>query len=131
MDQPWMFDRFRSGQTLGRHREALDATSLAEWFALCPADRDLLPWMPPGLAIAVVMRAYMRVLPHRPPGNVHAGQDLDIVRLPGVDAMLTTILTCADKRVSNDRRRVIFATETTGDDGYVFFRSRISMIWAG
>jgi hypothetical protein len=127
---PWTFDRFEAGQALGRHRETLDEASVREWLALFPGDRDFLPWMPPGLAIALVMRAYMHVLAERPPGNVHAGQDLEIVRLAEIGSPLTTALACAERTLAKGRRRIAFEATTTGDDGAVFFRSRVAMIWA-
>lgn len=131
MQARWTFDRFEPGQRLGTHREALGPADLEDWFAIHPGDRDFLPRMPPGLALALVMRAYMRVLGDRPPGNIHAGQDLDILRLPGAADPLTTTLTCAETSLAGGRRRVAFDTVTTGDDGGCVFRSRIAMIWAG
>lgn len=131
MDMPWTFDRFQAGQALGSHREALGDAELAEWLALFPDDRDFLPWMPPGLAVALVMRAYMRVLAHRPPGNLHAGQELEIARMAAMGTPLTTALACGGKTLDRGRRRVTLDATTSGDDGTLFYRSRLTMIWAG
>ncbi|HYD71130.1 hypothetical protein [Azospirillum sp.] len=123
------FDSMPVGAEMGRRELVLDDGLLGRWLRLFPDDADG-DRMPAGMMAAVTMRAYAEILQPRPPGNVHGAQQFQVIRLPRLGERLVTALTCAGKELKRDRRWIDFATETTGTDGGVRFRGRMSILWA-
>lgn len=119
---------FQPGELLGRSRFTLEAPVIEAWRRLFPAD-DHDGVMPHGMAAVISMRAYVDVVPDRPPGNVHAAQRFELLRLPRVGEVLVTIVSCLEKEIRRERRRVTLTTETTGDEGPTL-RGRMTVLWA-
>ncbi|MCC7427388.1 MAG: MaoC family dehydratase [Alphaproteobacteria bacterium] len=122
------YDTLVPPQIMGAHELLLDADMFAHWRALFPDD-DTGDAMPHGMVAAIVMRAYTAVLHPRPPGNVHAAQHFDLLRLPRLGERLTTRVTCLAKERRKGRGWVTFGTETEGEAGPAF-SGRMTMIWA-
>ncbi|MBR0681545.1 hypothetical protein GXW74_13700 [Roseomonas eburnea] len=122
------YESFTPGQVMGRSEAVLDAAKLQAWQALFPED-DLGGAMPHGMVAAIAMRAYAEVLQPRPPGNVHAAQHFDLLRLPHVGEHLTTTITCLEKEVRKGRFRVTLGMDTAGTEGPAF-RGRMTVLWA-
>lgn len=121
-------DDFVPGRVMGSSTAVLDAAKLRAWRDLFPED-DLNGVMPHGMVAAIAMRAYMEVVQPRPPGNVHAGQRFDLFRLPRAGETLTTTVTCLDKEIRKDRRRVTLQMDCAGTEGPAF-RGRMTVLWA-
>ncbi|WP_147426032.1 hotdog family protein [Teichococcus wenyumeiae] len=123
-----LYDDFVPGQSLGSATCAVDAEAVAQWCRLFPDD-DLSDLMPHGMIAVVSMRAYGEVIPRRPPGNIHAAQHFDLLRLPRIGEKLVTTVSCVSKEIRRDRRRVTLATETRGSTGPAF-QGRMTVLWA-
>ena len=123
------FDTFEPGRAMGSHAIAIDEALVGLWHRLYPYD-DAGGLMPPGMASVVTMRSYMAILTPRPKGNVHAGQTMQIVRLPRIGERLTTTISCRDKELRKERRLVHFLTETRVADGVLAFHGTTTSIWA-
>lgn len=126
----WSYERLDVGADLGARDEVVGDEMLERWLDILPGDRVFLPFIPPGLATAVVMRAYMHILADRPPGNIHFGNAMQIVRMAPAGARLRTRLRCIDKAERKGRPAVSFEALTDGRDDAPFYRSRIDMLWA-
>ena len=83
------FDDFRPGANMGHATDVVDEHILDLWKQLYPWDTVAAGELPPGLATVLLMRAYMRILTPRPPGNIHARQRMELElsqpRLPGLE----------------------------------------------
>jgi acyl dehydratase len=120
------FDSFSAGELLGTHTETVDAALLEAWRALFPAAAQAEQ----GLLCALLMRAYMRILPERPPGNVHARQSYEFIRAAQLGARLTTRLNCRAAERKGERRWVHLESETSDANGALVCRGAMSMLWA-
>jgi len=126
----WSYDRFTVGAVLGTREETISDEILGRWLEILPGDRAFLPFIPPGLATAVVMRAYMHILADRPPGNIHIGNAMHIVRMAPANVRLRTRLRCIHKAERKGRPSVSFEALTDAGDAAPVYRSRIDMLWA-
>lgn len=122
------FETFTPGQVMGRSETVLDAAKLRAWRELFPED-DLDGVMPHGMVAAIAMRAYAEVLQPRPPGNVHAAQRFDLLRLPRAGERLVTTITCLGKEQRRGRFRVTLGMDAAGAEGPAF-RGRMTVLWA-
>jgi hypothetical protein len=124
------FADFVPAEELGVSAFDFDRDAVAAWTNLFPDDAASLPDMPYGMVAMVLMRAFMRIIPQRPPGNIHAGQKFWISRMPKLGTQLMNTLTCVRKELKNERRWVTFASETTGSGDTLFFRGQMITVWA-
>ncbi len=122
------YDDFEPGSSLGQATFTLDEVALDRWRRLFPAD-DRQGVMPHGMLAVLSMRAFFKVVPDRPPGNIHAAQRFDLARLPRSGETLTTRVFCVAKEIRRERKRVTFGTETLGPHGPAF-TSRMTILWA-
>jgi hypothetical protein len=122
------YDSFVPGQVMGARETVLDAASLRAWHALFPED-DLGGVMPHGMVAAIAMRAYAEILQPRPPGNVHAAQRFDLLRLPREGERLTTTISCLAKERRKGRPWVTLGMDTAGPGGPAF-RGLMTVVWA-
>ncbi|MPZ58908.1 MAG: hypothetical protein GEU91_20940 [Rhizobiales bacterium] len=123
------FDVLQAGSLLGEHRFVFDEAALGEWTTLFPEDAGC-PVMPPAMLAMVVMRAFISIMRDRPPGNVHAGQQFELLRLPVLNERLVTRLRCQSKDLRNGRRWVTFNSETSDDGGELRFSGVMTTLWA-
>jgi acyl dehydratase len=123
-----LFDDFVPLAVLGRHAEEVGPAVLRPWQALFPGIAIETP-LPPGVSVALVVRAYMAILRERPAGNIHTRQRMQFYRglVPG--ERVITELTCAGKEVRRERRWVHFRTETTDVAGDMVCVGEMSMLW--
>lgn len=125
---PILYGDFAPGQGMGSATYRLDLEAVARWRRLFPDD-ETGELMPHGMIAVVSMRAYGEVIPLRPPGNIHAAQHFELLRLPCIGEELVTTVGCLSKEIRRDRRRVTLATETRGSGGPAF-RGRMTVLWA-
>lgn len=76
------------------------------------------------------MRAYMRTLTPRPPGNMHARQQLRLHGAIGAGDEVVTAFECTGKELRRDRRYVDLAVRGHTLSDRLVFDGRMSMIWA-
>jgi len=124
------YDDLVPGAVIGESPFLLDPSIDAEWSALFPSDKTTATTMAPSMISLVTMRAFMQVLPKRPPGNIHAAQKFAIARLPGPGEILTTTVRCTAKEIKKERRWVTFRTETVDAARKPLFSGEMRLIWA-
>lgn len=124
------FERFVPGAALGACTERVEARALARWAELYPWDAPLEDEAPAGLATVMLLRAYMRVVSPRPPGNVHARQRLELISPLRCGEAITTAFSCAGRELRRERRYVEIDARGTGEDGRDVFTGRMTLIWA-
>jgi len=124
-----LFDDLMPGSVLGRHEEEIGPALLRPWQSLFPGTPIEAP-LPPGVSVALVVRAYMAVLEKRPDGNVHTRQRMQFHRglVPG--ERVATEVTCTGKAVRREWRWAHFRTVTTGAAGDLVCVGEMSMLWA-
>ncbi|MBC9177270.1 hypothetical protein [Pseudoroseomonas ludipueritiae] len=123
-----LYGDFTPGLGMGSAAYRLDAEAVARWRRLFPDD-ETGELMPHGMIAVVSMRAYGEVIPLRPPGNIHAAQHFELLRLPRIGEELVTSVSCLSKEIRRGRRRVTVTTETRGSGGPAF-RGRMTVLWA-
>jgi len=124
------FDSFQPGASMGRATEVIDAEVLDAWRQLYPWDAAAADALPSGIATVLLMRAYMRILTPRPPGNIHARQRLELLAPIASGEEVTTEIECVGKELKRERRYVELACRASGKAGRPLFDGRMTIIWA-
>lgn len=124
------FADFEPGATLGERTVTFDDTLLRPWLTLFPDDAEHAPLMPPGMAMVMIMRAYLAVVTPRPPGNIHASQWIRGHARPRLGDEITTEVACTEKTHRNERRWLTLSTRSRDGAGALLFEGRKTLIWA-
>lgn len=120
------FDRFAPGAVMGEAVEVFDAALGARWrrlFGESAAEGA-------GVAVVMMMRAYLGIVAPRPPGNVHARQQLLLAALPRAGEAIRTVVTCESTELRRERRFVTLRATGTGEGGRAVYDGRLTLIWA-
>lgn len=126
--EPWLFDDFEEGAALGTVDIAIDHDRMALWNGIYGDAGEAT--IPQGLIAASMMEAYLRVIPRRPPGNIHASQKLDFtgdIAQPG--ARLTFEFACLEKTRRRERGWVTLSVRCR-DGERDLMNGEIQTIWA-
>ena len=129
-DRPWCFDDFEPGAALGCATFTVDDVFVERWLALYEGEPDTRPELPAGMTMPIVMRGYTEAVSPRPPGNVHAGQQLTIHRSPRVGERLTTTVWCQGKVLRSGRRWTRHGVRTNGDGDEARYEGVITILWS-
>ena len=124
------FKDFAPGQSLGRTEDAISAEQLAEWAELYPWDRAQPGMAPTGLATVLLMRGFHKALPHRPPGNIHVRQDMQVHAPIRLGEVVSTAVACRSAVQKEDRRKVELEVTGEGEGGRLLFDGLITLYWA-
>lgn len=130
IDRPVLFTDFEADAAIGTHTFEITEDMFNRWVSLFPHDAECRPFMPPGMSAMVVMRGYMNVIPKRPPGNIHAEQAADLIRLPKIGDTVTTHFQCARAETRIGRKWVYLVSDTRDSAGESLFVGRMTTIWA-
>lgn len=130
MSALYTYDYFTPGSVLGDWEEPLDARLLALWERLFGARAQDAPARQAGLAVALMMRAYLNVVTPRPPGNIHARQALSVHGLPGSGERVRSTVRCLGKEIRGERRYLQLEVAGEGAAGRPLYTGRMSLIWA-
>lgn len=131
--RPIVFEDFTPGQRMGESVEVYDEQQARRWqsiFASPGADADQAAAEAASMAVVNMMRAFLHVVTPRPPGNVHARQQLSLQALPSPGEAIRVVVTCADKQVRRERRYVELEVGGTGAQGRSLFTGRLHLVWA-
>ncbi len=125
----WDFAAFTEGACLGQVEIELDAAHLALWgqvFGRAPEPEALSR----SLLVSAMMEGYLKVAQPRPPGNIHAGQTLQLKGpAPKSGQRLRVTTRCKAAYERKGRKWVRFASEVAGSDGPLL-QGEILTIWA-
>lgn len=130
---PILFEDFEPGALMGERVEVYDARQARRWQAIFgDGPEDGAGGAAEGVSMAVVnmMRAYLNVVTPRPPGNVHARQQLRVHKVPRCGEAIRVTVYCASKEMRRERRYVDLRVQGVGDGGRVLFNGLIGLIWA-
>lgn len=130
---PILFDDFRPGVPMGEYEEVYDAQQAGRWqtiFGSTAQEDANAASEAASMAVVAMMRAFLHVVSPRPPGNVHARQQLQMHALPRLGETMRIAVTCAGKEVRRERRYVDLGVRATGDGSRALFEGCISLIWA-
>ena len=129
----FLFDDFVPGTVLGEGNETYDAAQVKRWqslFGNTDADGAAGPAEQASLATLMMMRAYLNIVAPRPPGNIHAGQNLNLCGLPRPAETVRLAVRCIDKALRRERRFVELGVICNGDDDRDIFSGKLTLIWA-
>ena len=128
----WTFDDFAEGAAIGSVEVTLDERRLALWhrvYALAGATPPPNE-VPYSLLVAAMMECYLKVIPSRPPGNVHARQTLSFPDQPvAPGTRLRFDFACRAKELKRERRWVTLGVRAYDRDRAVL-NGEIVTIWA-
>lgn len=130
---PILFEDFQPGALLGERVEVYDVQQARRWQAIFgkqPEDGAGGAAESVSMAVVNMMRAYLHVVTPRPPGNVHARQQLSMRNLPQCGEAIRVTVHCAHKEMRRERRYVDLKVHGTGQGGRTLFDGVISLIWA-
>lgn len=130
MNETLTFDRFEVGASFDPWMETPSEQMLASWKKLygdAPGDHGELPG---GMATVLMMRAYMHRVGPRPPGNIHARQQMTMRQAICQGDAITTVLRCIHKEMRKERRYVTLEAMAHNQRGEPCFTGVMTLIWA-
>lgn len=133
MSAPILFDDFRPGALLGEQVEVYDAQQAQRWQAIFgnqPSDGTNGAAEGASMVVVTMMRAFLQVVAPRPPGNVHAKQQLRMHGIPQQGEAIRVSVVCAGKEMRRERRYVELKVQGTGQGERALFDGLITLIWA-
>lgn len=132
------FDDFQPDQDWGSNEWTVTEKLCARWvragFGDCPADPtegSTKKRAPASLMFVALSQCIQDLLRDKPPGGVHAKQQLQFHAPIYVGDTLRTNLKVRNKYWRKDRRYVEFDTTTLNQDGVVVATGLRTTIWAG
>ena len=134
--KPVLFEDFVPGALMGERVEHYDAEQASRWLAIFgdqPEDgTGGAGGAAQGASMAVIsmMRGYLNLVTPRPPGNVHARQQLQMRAVPQPGEAIRIEVRCAGKELRRERRYVELAVQGSGEQGRALFDAQLSLIWA-
>lgn len=129
MTRLYTYETFAPGAVLGHWEEPLDPRLADAWERLFGTRASDQPARQAGLAVALMMRAYLNVVTPRPPGNIHAHQALALDNLPRAGEMVRSRVQCLDKEVRRERRYIHLEVSGTGEHGRPLYTGQMRLIW--
>ena len=129
-DKPMLFADFVAGAELAQVSDSITAEQLAEWSQLYPWDKPADGHVPTGLATVLLMRSYHKAIPHRPPGNIHAGQRMQVHSPIRTGEGVTTTVTCLSTERKGERRKLELSVQGRSEDGRSVYSGLITLFWA-
>lgn len=116
---------------MGQHEEIFTDTMAVQWRSIfTPDSAGGSAAERSSLALVLAMRAMLTVAAPRPPGNIHARQELIFSDLPRVGEAVVSQVTCLRKEVRRERKYVEFDVCGSGSSNRNLFRARMHIIWA-
>lgn len=130
---PILFADFQPGAVLGEQVQIYDAQQALRWRAIFGASAGAgASDAAEGASMAVInmMRAYLQLVTPRPPGNMHARQQLCMQAIPEPGEAIRVVLSCIGKEMRRERRYVELQARGTGTGERALFKGLITLIWA-
>ena len=128
--KPILFEDFVPGALMGERDEIYDATQAARWQSLFGTDADDCAAEAASMAVISMMRGYLNLVTPRPPGNMHARQQLQMRDLPRAGEAVRIAVRCLSKEVRRERKYVELQVMGSGSEGRALFDAQLTLIWA-
>ena len=129
MSQTILFEHFQPGVVMGETTEIFSAQLADRWHQIF-GNAQQTRARGAGLAVVMMMRAYLAVVTPRPPGNVHARQRFALQRAPEHGEPVTTRITCVSKELRRERRYVELEAHGRDATGAPMYHASMTLIWA-
>jgi hypothetical protein len=123
------YERLVPGETIGSLTLDVTPEDIADYREVVGMPDLELP-LSPGLAFALMMRAYMRLMPRRPPGTIHASQKVSLGVPLAAGDRVTMVLRCVEKERRKARGWVRFETELRNQAGALVLAGEQWTVWA-
>lgn len=130
MSKPILWEDFEPGATLGEASQVFDETLSRAWSGIFGDAPTAHAAQGAGIAVALMMRAYLAVVTPRPPGNVHARQRFTLEALPMPGETIHAVVRCLSKELRRDRRYVELEVLGTGEGARGIYQGILTLIWA-
>jgi len=130
MTEMLTFERFQVGASFDPWMETPSPQMLASWEKLYGDATGENGELPSGMATVLMMRAYMHRVGPRPPGNIHARQQMTIQHPICQGDAITTVLRCIHKEMRKERRYVTLEAQANNQRGEPCFTGVMTLIWA-
>jgi len=133
MSDVFVYDRFEPGTVLGETTITVDAALTQGWrhiFGDAQEDGAGEAAEGAGLAVVMMMRAYLGIVTPRPPGNVHSRQRLSMRGVPRPGESVRTVMRCESKEMKRERRYVELRATGSGENGRPIYDGYLTLIWA-
>ncbi len=124
------YDTFAPGTILGEWEDCIDASLSSAWSQLFGAGSPNEPAQMAGLALILLMRAYLNIVTPRPPGNIHAKQKFSLDSLPQPGETVRSSVSCLSKEIRRERRYVQLQAIGQGANGRTIYTGQMNLIWA-
>lgn len=130
MSETLTFERFKVGASFEPWLETPSTQMIDSWQKLYGDSLGDRGELPSGMATVMMMRAYMHRVGPRPPGNIHARQQMTLLGPICQGDAITTVLRCIHKEMRKERRFVTLAAEAHNQRGEPCFTGVMTLIWA-
>jgi hypothetical protein len=129
---PILFDDFKPGERLGETDLVYTTEFARQWDGIfgAPENESERAARDAGIATAIMMRGYLSVVAPRPPGNVHARQNIVLSETPVQEERIRIAVSCVAKQMRRDRRYVELHVDGSGNGGRPICSGRMTLIWA-
>lgn len=130
--QPVLFEHFEPGSLMGEYSETYTHAQTQRWRAIFGSISASTggPAEQASMAVVMMMRAYLNVVAPRPPGNIHAGQKLQLHDLPCAGETVRMAVRCLAKSMRRERRYIELRVDGSGENGRAIFAGDLTLIWA-
>lgn len=130
MTQPILWADFVPGAALGEITLPFDDAMVSSWESIFGKAEVGDASQAAGVAVAMMMRAYLTAVAPRPPGNVHARQRFSLKAVPERGEGIRTVVSCRSKEIRRERRYVDLDVQGTGDAGRPIYTGILTLVWA-
>jgi acyl dehydratase len=120
------YERLAPGEKIGSLSLDITAADIEDYRAIMGMEDMPLS---PGLAVALMMRAYMRLMPKRPPGTIHASQKIRLGVPLAAGDRVTVALRCVEKERRKERGWIRFGTEIRNQSEALVLAGEQWMVW--
>ena len=130
---PILFKDLQPGVLMGERVEVYDTEQARRWQAIFgnqPEEGAQGAAEGASMTVVNMMRAFLHVVAPRPPGNVHARQQLRMRALPQCGEAIRVTVHCAHKEMRRERRYIELRVDGNGDCGRPIFSGDLTLIWA-
>jgi hypothetical protein len=130
---PILYEDFVPGALMGERVEVYDAEQAKRWQSIFGDEpEEGANGAAEGASMAVIgmMRGYLNAVTPRPPGNVHARQNLKMRAIPTPGESMRIVVRCSGKALRRERKYVELTVQGTGARGRTVFDGVLTLIWA-
>lgn len=127
--KPILYENLTAHSLMGTHVDVYDQAMSDRWRSIFTSE-SMSGAEQASMALVLAMRALLTVVAPRPPGNVHARQQINSHSLPRPGEKVRSEVMCVSKEIKRERKYVDFAVKGLGEDDRVLYEAKMSLIWA-